>query len=314
MAEKKYIRACSVWRALEVIGDAPTLLILEAAFLRVNRFDAFLAKTGILRTLLSNRLSKLVDTGCMKKVLYQEKPKRYEYRLTEKGRSIYGVALTMLKWETKWGRQADKIKVTLKHRTCGYECIPTSRCGSCQEEVRARDVRFEEGPGLKDIPLDYGRRRRQTNAAKARQSQTSLFDTISSVIGDRWSTLVLRACFTGLNTYDDILEDTGMATNILAERLNTLIDVGILRKEAYQERPTRYRYKLTEKGLDIYPIQLELIKWGDRWFASEEGPPVLLFHSNCNEQLETKICCSHCGKPLEAKDVEFEVEEPVAIT
>jgi len=310
MTEVKYIRACSVWRALEVIGDTPTLLILESAFLRVNRFDGFLSRTGILRSLLSNRLSKLVEAGCMEKKLYQERPKRYEYKLTEKGRGTYGIALMMLRWENKWGRHAGKIKVALMHKNCGHAFFPASRCSQCHENIDARSVRFEEGPGLAEMPQDYGRRRRQTSAAQNRQNKTTLFDTILAIIGDRWSALVLRSCFTGINTFDDILDDTGMATNILSERLHSLIDSGILVKDAYQERPTRYRYKLTEKGLDIYPIQLELIKWGDRWFASKEGPPVLLFHTKCNAPLGAVICCNHCGETLNPEDVEFQIHEP----
>lgn len=226
------------------------------------------------------------------------------------GRSTYGIALMMLRWEQKWGRQSGKIKVQLTHNLCGHEFTPASRCSSCNTDIHAKDVTWEEGPGLADVPLDYGRRRRQTGAAKARQNKTTLFDTISTVIGDRWSTLVLRACFTGINTYDGILEDSGMATNILADRLSTLTEAGILIKEAYQERPTRYRYRLTEKGLDIYPIQLELIKWGDSWFASEEGPPVLLRHTSCGDPLGAIVCCDNCGKPLDPSEVTFKILEP----
>jgi len=310
MEDEKTTQACSLWRALDVIGDVPTILILESAFLRITRFDGFLTSTGILRTLLSNRLKTLCDAKCMEKVAYSEKPRRYEYRLTEKGRDIYGAALMMLRWEQKWGRQSGKIEVHMRHKTCGEICIPTPSCGSCHEEVDARAVRWQEGPGFTKIQIDYHRRRRQSGSTRKRQNETTLFDTISAVIGDRWSMLVLRAVFTSITTFDEIRKDSGIATNILAGRLKTLTSMGILEKQAYQHKPTRYRYKLTESGRDIYPIQLEILKWGDRHYANKEGPPLLLFHKNCDKELNPKICCNMCGAPLVPEEVDFEVTEP----
>ncbi|RMF11513.1 MAG: transcriptional regulator [Alphaproteobacteria bacterium] len=310
MAKKKYIRACSIWRALEHIGDHSTLLILEAAFLGVRRFDQFQRRTRILRTVLSDRLRKLIATGCFERVPYSNRPLRYEYRLTEKGRGLYGAALMMLRWEKKWARKSGKIEVKLRHRGCGNDMEPISACQACHGEIDPRAVSWQEGPGIGRILARYNVRRKQTAAAAERHDPTTLLDEISRIIGDRWSSLILRSCFTGLNTYEEIREDTQIATNILADRLKGLCDVGLLRKQRYEDHPPRYQYRLTDKGRDIYPILLMLLEWGDRWYAAPEGPPLLLFHDDCGNPLVPEIVCSACGEPLTLGAVDFQLIEP----
>ena len=89
---------CSVARALSVIGDRWTLLVLRDAFLRTRRFEDFQRQLGVTRHLLAGRLKKLVAAGILEKVRYQEKPARYEYRLTEKGRDLHPVIVSLLRW------------------------------------------------------------------------------------------------------------------------------------------------------------------------------------------------------------------------
>ncbi|MEC7161913.1 MAG: helix-turn-helix domain-containing protein, partial [Pseudomonadota bacterium] len=95
------IRTCSIWRSLEVVGDTPTLLILEASWFGERRFEGFRQRTGLLKALLSSRLKKLVAAGLMKTRQYSDAPPRSEYVLTEKGRDVYWTSLMMLRWETE---------------------------------------------------------------------------------------------------------------------------------------------------------------------------------------------------------------------
>ena len=115
--KKKLIRSCSIWRALELFGDKPTLLILESYWLGDRRFGDFQRRSGLLKTVVSNRLQKLVSDGCFRKVEYQRSPKRFEYHGTEKLRAIYPIALTMLFWERKWNRRKNKLNIELVHET-----------------------------------------------------------------------------------------------------------------------------------------------------------------------------------------------------
>ena len=89
---------CSVARTLELVGERWTLLIVRDAFLGRRRFDEFQESLGIARNILTDRLQKLVDHGIFERVRYQERPKRYEYQLTDKGRDLRVPLLALMQW------------------------------------------------------------------------------------------------------------------------------------------------------------------------------------------------------------------------
>ncbi len=126
------------------------------------------------------------------------------------------------------------------------------------------------------------------------------------IVGERWSLLVLRDVFLGVHRFDALQRDLGVARNVLAARLERLVDEGILEKVPYQERPPRHEYRLTEKGRDLWPIFVELLRWGDRHAAPPEGPPVLLRHRDCGGVLGDRRICERCGQPLGVRDISAE--------
>lgn len=126
------------------------------------------------------------------------------------------------------------------------------------------------------------------------------------IVGERWSLLVLRDVFLGIRRFDDVQRDLGVARNVLATRLERLVGEGILEKTPYQERPLRHEYHLTAKGLDLWPIFVELLRWGDRHTAPTDGPPVLLRHRDCGGLLGERRVCERCGRPLEVSDIRAE--------
>ena len=150
------------------------------------------------------------------------------------------------------------------------------------------------------MPINYNRRRHNIKSTSA--SETLLFEEIIDIIGDRWSALIIRSIFTNLNNYQDIFEDTGIATNILAERLERLCQMEIIEKKAFV-------YKLMPKGLSIYPILLGLLEWGDKYYSISNGPPVFLEHNSCKNTLKSRMACSECGDTISMNDIEFEVLE-----
>ncbi len=310
MKQSKFIRTCSIWRALEVIGDAPTLLILESFWLGARRFDDFHKRTGLLKTVLSSRLKKLVDADCMYKARYSERPPRYEYHATEKLRELFAAGLAMLHWESKWGAKDGKLGITLRHKPCGQVTDPKPVCGSCRIDLDPADSEWEEGPGVGMMLAQYSRRRRRTAGAESMVHSTTLFDEISGVIGDRWSTLIIRSIFTRLNKFDEIREDTQIASSVLSVRLAQLCDRGILVKTQLAEGPGRHRYLLTDKGKDIYPILLFLLVWGDQWYAAPEGPPLILTHRPCREPLAPEMACSACAKTIRLGELDVRLTEP----
>src|SRR3954470_23243914 len=84
-----------------------------------------------------------------------------------------------------------------------------------------------------------------------------------SVIGDRWTLVVLRDCFLGVRRFEAFQARLGLCRSIIAARLKLLVDEGLLRKDAYQQRPARHEYRLTQKGLDLYPVIMAIVHWGD---------------------------------------------------
>jgi DNA-binding HxlR family transcriptional regulator len=130
----------------------------------------------------------------------------------------------------------------------------------------------------------------------------SLARTIG-VIGDRWSLLILRECFLRTRRFEGFQSALGITRHLLAERLKKLVRQGVLRRIPYQESPKRHEYILTQKGLDLYPVMMALVHWGDTHMVDERGRPLLHEHRNCGKTFDPVMVCSECGEPLLAKQV-----------
>jgi DNA-binding HxlR family transcriptional regulator len=123
------------------------------------------------------------------------------------------------------------------------------------------------------------------------------------LIGERWSLLVIRDVFLGNRRFDEIQSSLGVARNVLASRLTRLLDEGILEKRPYQERPLRYEYFLTEKGLDLWPTLVTLMAYGDKYMlAAGQEPPVRIVHKECGGKVNDRRICERCGEELDVRD------------
>lgn len=142
-------------RTLELIGERWTILIVREAFLGTRRFDEFHRALGVARNVLQARLERLVEAGILQRVLYQERPPRHEYRLTDKGVDLWPVLVALLKWGDRYAAPAGAPMV-LMHRDCGGEVDDRRRCTRCQAELAARDVRAVPGPGAGGAPRALG--------------------------------------------------------------------------------------------------------------------------------------------------------------
>jgi len=120
------------------------------------------------------------------------------------------------------------------------------------------------------------------------------------VVGERWSLLIVRDVFLGLRRFDQIQANLGIARNVLQARLQKLIDQGVLERTLYQERPPRHEYRLTEKGVDLWPIVVSLMQWGDRHTPPPDGPAVVLEHRGCGGRVDEHRICERCGTRLSA--------------
>ena len=122
------------------------------------------------------------------------------------------------------------------------------------------------------------------------------------VVGEWWSLLIVRDAFLGVRRFDQFQERLGISRNILVQRLTGLVEHGVLERVRYSEHPPRYEYRLTEKGLDLWPVLNAMRQWGDRHVAPD-GPPLVLIHEGCGQVADAVTSCSQCGEPLTARNV-----------
>jgi len=119
------------------------------------------------------------------------------------------------------------------------------------------------------------------------------------VVGERWTMLVLRDAFNGHRRFEEFASSLPIARNVLTDRLKTLVDHDVLSREAYQDRPARFEYRLTDAGRELYPVLIGLLQWGDRHLAGEAGPPLVVTHRECGGHPESRVICTDCREPVD---------------
>ncbi len=122
-----------------------------------------------------------------------------------------------------------------------------------------------------------------------------------AVIGERWTMMILRECFRGVRRFEDIQAKLQIGRNVLTDRLQLLVHEGVLERRPYQERPTRHEYVLTQKGEDLYPVLLAMLRWGNRYKVDD--PPLQLVHKNCGHMLEPVTVCESCKEEVHRHDL-----------
>jgi DNA-binding HxlR family transcriptional regulator len=122
-------------------------------------------------------------------------------------------------------------------------------------------------------------------------------------LGERWALLVLRDLFLGHRRFDEIQASLGVASNVLSQRLGTLVEEGIAERRLYSEHPERFEYRLTEKGRALQPVLLALVNWGDRYTAGTDGPPLETVHTDCGKVFHMVPTCSGCGLELQPRHI-----------
>lgn len=125
-----------------------------------------------------------------------------------------------------------------------------------------------------------------------------------AVVGDRWTVLILRELFLGVRRFEEFQVQMGVSSHLLSTRLRRLEADGIVVRRQYSERPARHEYRLTDKGLDLYPLLLSLKSWGEKWGGFRQGsePALVIAHRQCGQETSLKLSCSSCGEPFGPKD------------
>lgn len=296
-------------RALEVIGDPWSFLIVQEAFFGIRRFEEFQRNLGISRKTLTDRLNRLQEQGLLSKVLYEARPPRYEYRLTPPSLDTYPYALCLMRWGDEWRADPQGPPARLQHKPCGHRLTPLAVCGACDRQLRAADMVIS--PSTATVPLAA------TDTPVRSSSRPELYtagrpSSISravAAIGDRWGFFVLWLALAGITRFDQFHEILGVARTVLSARLDSLVDRGLIERRPYQERPLRFDYCLTEKGRALCPALLARLDWSMRWHghgAATVSGHVL--HRPCGSGLQVKVVCEHCREVVKARDVEVRAQ------
>lgn len=140
------------------------------------------------------------------------------------------------------------------------------------------------------------------------QQQCSVARSLA-VVGDRWTLLILSDSFLGVRRFEEFRERLGLSRTILTDRLNSLEFEGVLKKIPYQEKPTRYEYRLTQKGLDLYPLMISLVHWGDTHYPDKAGPPIVHTHKKCGHDFTPSLVCSECSETIDPRETSARIRQ-----
>lgn len=143
------------------------------------------------------------------------------------------------------------------------------------------------------------------NQSDREAAQTAAAQQALELLADKWSFLIIREAYRGVHRYGQMQRNLGIARNVLADRLSKLVEHGLLERVRYRTDPDWYEYRLTERGLDLYPAILAFFRWADAHYGDPERPAVQIRHSACGKPTQPLLVCSECREPIGPHDIEF---------
>lgn len=279
-----------------IVGDEWNLWIVEMAMHGVTQYNEWLRAGPISSSVLTSRLNRLVENDIMERVRYNSHPPRHDYRLTARGRQLWPVLITMWAWEQHWVDDPEVPLPEMLHTKCGSTFTPVLLCEACDQHVEARDISGRFGPSggwERSIPSAVTRRRTHSGTRP-----DELVAQTMIMIGNRWSMALLGAAFLGATRFGEFERRMGAPPTIVADRLRTFCDVGVLEMHPNPQRPAWVAYHLTDKGRAFYPVLSAILEWGQRWYQSPEGPALRLEHTQCRRTFHPRLMCSVCKERL----------------
>jgi len=124
------------------------------------------------------------------------------------------------------------------------------------------------------------------------------------IVGELWAFMIIRNVFLGVRRFEGLRANLAISRKVLSERLELLVERGILERRQYQDRPPRHEYRLTPMGVDLFPVLMALARWGNRWLAGAAGPPIEFVHRKCGQVTTARVVCNGCGDDLGAHNVQ----------
>jgi DNA-binding HxlR family transcriptional regulator len=296
---------------LGLLGDEWNLAIVKLAIMDgVRRYSDFRDRLGIANSVLTVRLRRLTEAGVFTLSQYCAAPRRFEYVLTDCGRDLWKVLLTIWWWEAVWVTEHIEPLPPMYHAACGEEFSPVMMCRACGQPAGTRDVRGTFGPSggfPRSVPRATTRRR-----SAGGSPGPGLVPTTIELIGNRWSAAAMAAAFLGARRFTDMLTMMGAPPTIVSDRLRTFCQLGVLATVVTKANSGRVEYRLTDKGRAFFPHVMVMLDWGDRWYRAPEGPATLLTHTSCGDEFRPVLHCSVCRRELHGSQIQVGGDPPKA--
>lgn len=274
--------------------------MLLAALLGARRFNDFVERTGVTGGLLTARMRRLEAAGLFIAVPYSRRPLRHEYRLTTMGEELYAVVVEMVRWEQRWFPDPTNPMLQLVRSRSPDALAAPVACAACGLPILARDVDVKVSRTLlQKMPDKQTEHRRSTIDSGSQPTAPALLGTSLDLLGDKWSIELINCAFLGLHRFGEFRAHTGIAANILTDRMNRLTNAGFLsRGDARLSDKPAPGYWLSEEGLSFYPVLLRMQDWADAWITDRVRSPVTLLHRPCGKTLRIKPTgASSIGSP-----------------
>lgn len=287
-------RNCAMGDTITLLSRPWAFLIIRETFFGARRYSDFVQRLGIPRATLTSTLNGLIAENILKAESRAGGSTWKTYRLSRRGRELFPVYLGFMSFGDTW--LADGLPpLALYHKTCRSWFSPRIVWAETGAAVDPRQMAVRlEADYWRPLSEHEPRRRRVVRTHGQMGSRACSMERLLSIVGDRWTFLILREMFHGNRTFQDFLENLQIASNILAQRLQLLVDGGLI---ARSRNPDQQGYRLTAKGFDVYGPMILMKHWGDRWLMPDAKPTMHFVDREDGEVRTATVACSCCAAP-----------------
>ena len=279
----------AVRQSAGIICDRWSISIVLAVMLGTRRFNSIAEVSGVTGGMLAMRLRRLEEDGLLIRIPYSRRPLRHEYRLTNMGGELVDVFAEMVRWERRWFPGQRSVVDDFIAATAPEALEGNAACSVCGLVVDARavDVRVSRAL-MQKVPNKESSYRRSSITSATPSTGTPLLGVSLDLLGDTWSIEIINCAFLRLHRFGDYRATTGIAANILSDRLGRLVACGFMRRGGTDDDDTERGYWLTEEGISFYPTLLRMQDWADKWISGRTRSPVTLIHRPCGASLHLR--------------------------